>query len=163
MKLFLIRHAEAIDYETESVRNDEHRYITPKGRKVSAAVFRTLKDNFADLDKIFTSPLIRAVQTAEVLAISSKYKHDVEIVNELLINSSTARVSQLLKRNTVFNTVALIGHEPMMSSLVTGLSDRKNLNFQFKKSGVCYIDYDPEKEEGVFNWYFSPKTSEFIK
>lgn len=163
MKLFLIRHAEAIDYETESVRSDDYRYITPKGRKVSSAVFRALKDEFADLDKVFTSPLIRAVQTAEILAVNLKYKHDVEIVNELLMNSGISRVTQLLKRNTVFNTVALVGHEPMMSTLVVGLSDKKNLDFQFRKSAVACIEYDAEKETGNFRWFYNPKTSEFIK
>ncbi len=163
MKLFLIRHAEAIDYETETVRSDDYRFITPKGRKVSSAVFRALKDNMSELDKVFTSPLIRAVQTAEILAVNLKFKHDVEIVNELLMNSSVSKVSQLLKRNTVFNTVALVGHEPMMSLLVAGLSDRKNLNFQFRKSGVCFIEYDPDKETGTFGWFYNPKTSEFIK
>ena len=163
MKLFLIRHAEAIDYETESVRNDDLRYITPKGRKTSLAVFRVLKDYFIELDKVFTSPLTRAVQTAEVLAVSLKYKHDVEIANELLLNSPVSKVAQLLKRNTVFNTIALVGHDPMMSELVKTLSDKNELNFEFRKSGVCFIDYNPDKGEGKFEWFYNPKTSSYVK
>jgi phosphohistidine phosphatase len=82
MKLFLVRHTEAIDYETESVRTDDIRFITPKGRKISTTVFKALKDDFADLDKIFTSPLVRAVQTAEILAViegftTSKKKYNL--------------------------------------------------------------------------------------
>lgn len=163
MKLFLIRHAEAIDYETESVRSDDLRFITPKGRKISSSVFKTLKDYFLDLDKVFTSPLIRSVQTAEVLASTLKYKHDVEIANELLLNGSVAKVSQLLKRNTVFGSIALVGHEPLMSLLVEELSDKKELNFEFRKSGVCYINYDADKGTGVFEWYYNYKTSEYVK
>jgi len=163
MKLFLIRHAEAIDYETESVRNDELRFITPKGRKISSTAFRVLKDYLVDLDKVFTSPLIRAVQTAEVLAGTLKFKHDIEIANELLLSSNVSRVAQLLKRNTIFSSIALVGHDPLMSMLVEGLSDKKDLNFQFKKSAVAYIEYDADKAEGKFQWYFNPKTSEYIK
>jgi phosphohistidine phosphatase len=163
MKLFLIRHAEAIDYETESVRNDDLRYITPKGRKISVTVFRALKEYFLELDKVFTSPLTRSVQTAEILAVSLKYKHDVEIANELLLGSPASKVAQLLKRNTVFNTIALVGHDPMMSELVTALSDRKELNFEFRKSGVCFIDYDADKGEGKFQWFYNPKTSGYVK
>ncbi len=163
MKLFLIRHAEAIDYETESVRTDELRFITPKGRKISSTVFKSLKDYLLDLDKVFTSPLIRAVQTAEVLASTLKYKHDVEIANELLLNGSVAKVAQLLKRNTVFNSIALVGHEPLISLLIEGLSDKKEPNFQFKKSGVCYIEFDPDKGNGLFQWFYDYKNSQYIK
>lgn len=163
MKLFLIRHAEAIDYETESVRSDDLRFITPKGRKTSSTVFKSLKDFFVDLDKVFTSPLTRSVQTAEVLASTLKYKHDVEIANELLLNGTASKIMQLLKRNTVFNSIALVGHEPLMSLLVEGLSDKKELNFHFRKSGVCFIDYDAVKETGKFEWYYDYKTSQFVK
>ena len=163
MKLFLIRHTEAIDYETESVRNDENRYITPKGRKISTTVFKALKEELAELDKIFTSPLIRAVQTAEVLAVILKYKNDVEIANELLLPTPSSKVSQLLKRNSIFKSIALVGHEPMMSSLVSAFSERKTYEVPFKKSGVCYIDFDVDKETGKFVWYFDPKTMTFIK
>ena len=163
MKLFLVRHTEAIDYETESVRNDEYRYITPKGRKISMTVFKALKEELSDLDKVFTSPLIRAVQTAEILAGIIKYRNDVEIANELTIPTPSSKVLQLLKRNSIFKSVALVGHEPMMSELVRNLSDRKNYDIPFKKSGVCYIDFNVDIEEGKFIWYFNPRTSEYIR
>lgn len=163
MKLFLIRHTEAIDYETESVRNDELRFITPKGRKVSQTVFRALKEDLLDLDKIYTSPIIRSVQTAEVLAVMLKYRHDVEVTNDLLVSSTPAQVVQLLKRNTVFASIALVGHEPMLGQVVETITGRQPLNFQFKKSGVCYIDFNPDKGDGKFVWYYDPKTSQYVK
>jgi phosphohistidine phosphatase len=163
MKLFLIRHTEAIDYETESVRNDENRYITPKGRKISTTVFKALKEELAELDKVFTSPLVRSVQTAEILAVILKYKNDVEIANELTLPTPLSKVLQLLKRNSIFKSIALVGHEPMMSELVSSFSDRKTYTVPFKKSGVCYIDFNVDKETGKFEWYFDPKTMGFIK
>jgi phosphohistidine phosphatase len=163
MKLFLVRHTEAIDYETESVRTDDIRFITPKGRKISTTVFKALKDDFADLDKIFTSPLVRAVQTAEILAVILKYKNDVEVANELTLPTPSSKVLQLLKRNTIFKSIALVGHEPMMSSLVQSFSDRKNFELPFKKSGVCYIDFDVDNGQGKFEWYYNPKTMEYHK
>ena len=163
MKLYLVRHTEAIDYETESVRNDEYRFITPKGRKAAITVFKTLKEEMISLEKIFTSPLTRAVQTAEILAMTVKFKNDVEIANELAMAASKDKILQLLKRNSIFKSIALVGHEPMMSSLVNALSDKKNTDFMFKKAGVCYIDFDVEKGEGKFEWYINPKTLEYQK
>ena len=55
MKLFLIRHAEAIDYETETVKSDDYRFITPKGRKASLTVFKKLKDEFVCLGGVIFS------------------------------------------------------------------------------------------------------------
>ncbi|MBN1633434.1 MAG: histidine phosphatase family protein [Ignavibacteria bacterium] len=163
MKVFLIRHAEAIDYETETVRNDEYRYITPKGRKTSISVFRKIKEEFLTLEKIYSTPLIRGVQTAEILATSLKFKFDVEVVNELLFGSPPSGVADLIKRNAIFESIAFIGHNPMMSELVKILSDRKDEQFEFKKSGVCCIDYNVSNGNGKFQWYINPKTLEIIK
>lgn len=163
MKLYLIRHTEAIDYETESVRSDEYRFITPKGRRIAINVFKMLKDEMLDLEKIFTSPLIRSVQTAELMAVTVKYKNDVEIANELTLASSPEKVLQLLRRNSIFKSIALVGHEPMMSTVVRTFTDRTDPEFSFKKAGVCYIDMDLEKGKGKFEWYLNPKTNEYVK
>lgn len=162
MKLFVIRHTEAIDYETESVRTDESRFITPNGRRISLSVFKTLRDDLSDLEKIFTSPLIRAVQTAEILASSLKYKNDVEISNELKPNSEFDKVIKLIKRNSIFKSIALVGHEPMLGRLVAEITNKETLPFEFKKNGVCYIDYDAESGQGQLKWYFDPKLLEKI-
>ncbi len=163
MKVFLIRHAEAIDYETETVRNDEYRYITPKGRKTSISVFRKIKDEFLTLEKIYSTPLIRGVQTAEILATSLKFKFDVEVVNELLFGSPATGVADLIKRNAIFESIAFVGHNPMMSELVKLLSDRKDDQFEFRKSGVCCIEYNVSSVQGKFQWYINPKTLEITK
>jgi len=162
MKLFLIRHTEAIDYETESVRTDESRFITPNGRRISLSVFKTLRDDLSDLEKIFTSPLIRAVQTAEILASSLKYKNDVEIANELSPNSDHDKLIKLIRRNAIFKSIALVGHEPMLGKLALEITKIETLPFEFKKNGVCYIDYNTETGQGQLKWYFDPKSLEKI-
>ncbi|HEY5534338.1 MAG TPA: phosphohistidine phosphatase SixA [Ignavibacteria bacterium] len=163
MKIFLVRHGEAIDYETESVKNDANRFITPKGRKVSRNVFKKLRSEFSGLEVIFTSPLTRALQTAEILANSVKFENDVEIANELITPGSVENVTQLIKRNSRYGSLAIVGHEPMMSMLVQALSDRKENLFSFKKSGVCCIDLDTKEQTGKFLWYYDPKLQDFIK
>ncbi|MCX7832862.1 MAG: phosphohistidine phosphatase SixA [Ignavibacteria bacterium] len=163
MKILLIRHAEAIDYETETVRNDEWRFITPKGRKTSLSVFKKLKDEFFTLEKIYSSPHIRSVQTAEILATYLKFKFDVEVVNELSPDSPVEKVVDLIKRNSIFQTVALVGHDPMMSNLVNVLSGGKVTDLQMKKSGVACIEYDVKAQKGEFQWYLNPKTLEKVQ
>jgi len=163
MKLFLIRHGEAIDYETESAKTDSLRFLTPKGRKTSREVFKKIKEELRGLDIIFTSPLIRAVQTAEILANIIRFENDVEIAAELIIPSSPEKVLELIKRNSKNESIALVGHEPMLGEVVSYISDKKNLNFSIKKSGICLIDFDSKKETGNFIRYFDSKTREYIR
>lgn len=162
MKIYLIRHAEAIDYETNTVKDDEYRFVTPKGRSITRKVAKTLKEEFKDLDKIFTSPLIRAVQTAEIIATRLKFRNDVELVNELKNESPTSSLQQLLNNNSNLNSTALVGHEPKMGILVKFFSDKNDLN-DFGKSSVCLIDFDLVRQEGKFIWYFDSKKMEFVK
>lgn len=163
MKLFLIRHAEAIDYQTESVKTDELRFITPKGRKISMNVFKKIRDEFSELEKIYTSPLIRSVQTAEILAMTLKFKFDVEVANELNLGSENKKVVELIKRNAIFGSIAVVGHNPMMETLLSDLCERKTLKEGFKKSGVCCIDYNASEKEGKYMFYVDPKSLEILK
>ncbi len=162
MKLFLIRHAEAIELETDSVKDDEHRFITPFGRILTSKISKILIEEFKDLEIIFSSPLIRAVQTAEIISTRIKFRNDIELVNELKNESTTASLLQLLSRNAELKAVALVGHEPKISMLVKNLSNKKDLN-NFRKSSVCLINFDALAGNGKFEWYFDSKTLEFVK
>lgn len=163
MKIFLIRHAEAAEINSGIIESDDYRYITSNGRKLTIKTAKFLRDYFKDPEKIYTSPLIRAVQTAEAIAVSIKYKHDIFPVNELRNEYSTASFQKLLKENADLESVAFVGHEPKMSYFVKILTGKRELNFSFGKTGVCLIDYDIEKETGEFKWYFNPKSREFVK
>ena len=163
MKIFFIRHAEAIEYETPTVTSDEYRFITPDGRKVSKEIVKHLKEKFLGLKKIFTSPLIRAVQTAEIFAVELNFGGEVELVDELKNEATNSSLQQLVKDNSELNSIALVGHEPKMSFLLKIYTGLTELNFDFEKSGVCLVDFDVESGEGKLEWYFSPKTKEFVK
>ncbi len=160
MKIFLIRHAEAIDKETDSVRTDEYRYITPYGRKITGKVIKNLKEKFSDLEKIFTSPLIRAVQTAEIAASELKFRKDVELINELKNDYTVASLQMLLDKNSGLSSLALVGHEPKLSMLVSIFSDKKDLQ-DFGKSSVCLIEREPDSGIGKFKWYYDSDKMEF--
>ncbi|MDQ3020219.1 MAG: histidine phosphatase family protein [Bacteroidota bacterium] len=162
MKIYLIRHAEAIDYETNTVKDDEYRFITPNGRLITRKIGKVLMEELKDLDKIFTSPLIRAVQTAEIIATRLKFKNDVELANELKNESTTSSLQQLINNNSNFSSIALVGHEPKISTLVKIFSDKKDLS-EFRKSSVCLIDFDIAEQAGKFIWYFDSKQMEFMK
>ena len=65
MRLYLMRHALA--EETSENLPDELRALTSKGRKRAQRVARWLRSHGERPDRVFASPLVRAVQTAEIV------------------------------------------------------------------------------------------------
>lgn len=163
MKVFLVRHADAIDLDSEGVISEEYRYITNKGRIATKNVAKFLKDqeDFISVEKYFSSPYTRAVQTAEIFASSLKFPGELALAEELQSGGSIAGVSKFLKRNSGFGAIAIFGHEPMMSLIIASLSDKKQPGFEFKKSGVALIDFKDPNEAGKFKWFLNPKKLEF--
>lgn len=168
MKVFLVRHADAIDLDSEGVISEEYRYITTKGRTATKNVAKFISKNindtadFISIEKYFSSPYTRAIQTAEIFATCLKFSGELSLAEELQSGGSIAGVSKFLKRNSGFSSIAIFGHEPMMSLIIASLSDRKQPGFEFKKSGIALIDFKDPEEAGKFKWYLNPKKLEFI-
>lgn len=85
MKLYLVRHAEAI--ERSGTMPDANRYLTPKGRSAFRKIARRSRKLGSVLVLIFSGHLVRAVQTAEIIA--ERLKHDGPVV---VANAGTERV-----------------------------------------------------------------------
>ncbi|HEX2787261.1 MAG TPA: histidine phosphatase family protein [Ignavibacteria bacterium] len=165
MKVYLIRHADAISFETDVVQSDEFRFLTPEGRLTANTVFHGLKDELRDLRLIYSSPLIRAVQTAEILAsrlvFPSEAEINVELKNELSTDTTIAKIIGLLE-NTGHDEVCCVGHEPTMGKLMFHLTGQNITNTGFKKAAVCKINFDVENVKGELEWYFDPDEMNFI-
>ncbi|MBL8006763.1 MAG: histidine phosphatase family protein [Ignavibacteria bacterium] len=162
MKIFLIRHAEAADIYSDRVLPDEYRFITPGGRKSAIKCAEKLKEHFSRTEIIYTSPLVRAVQTAEIFAVRLKFKGQVIAAEELLNESPVSSFQNLMNAADISGSAAFVGHEPKMSYLVKYLTGRRSLNFEFGKCGVCLIEYNNLKDTGEFKWYYNPKIREFV-
>src|SRR5215475_10213162 len=118
MRILLIRHAHAI----EGGRVDEERWLTDKGRGVARKVGERLRDEGHAPDAIVTSPLVRAVQTAELVGRGLKYKGVVEVLAELAPDGSIgAAAAALAERGGL---VMVVGHEPGISALASHLAGR---------------------------------------
>lgn len=73
MKLYFVRHGDAGD-PAQWEGNDAERPLSDEGRRRMALEARTMKRLELGVDRIITSPLLRAVQTAEIVAIELKRK-----------------------------------------------------------------------------------------
>jgi phosphohistidine phosphatase len=110
------------------------------------------------LDEIYTSPLTRARQTAEILAAHLPGAPPVKIFEELTPGRDVAGVRAELARRVKRLRVALVGHEPDLGALAAVLSGASR-PIPFKKGGVCRIDLDglASARPGAVIWVLPPK------
>jgi phosphohistidine phosphatase len=159
MDIILIRHAEAGDRDATKFPNDDRRPITPEGRKRQTTIARAMKRMGITFDYLVTSPLDRAVQTAEVLAEVFGLD-EAPVQNEALGHTCTPRnVLKLLMKFPPREAVALVGHEPAFSQVAAALVSRDgDLHIELKKSGVIGIGFPgaPELGKGTLLYVLKP-------
>jgi len=157
MKLYLLRHGEAVDIGECGVRTDGERRLTREGRECTSEVIRRVR-NVCRPRRIWTSPLVRARETAA-------------IAGEILTPDSPPSVLELLKagappreiaswvRSCREDSLMLVGHMPDLARLAVWLTSGVMAEgLVLKKSGVCCIEFEGTVREktGRLLWLVSP-------
>lgn len=124
MRVTLIRHAEAGD----DAPRDEARALTLRGRGDSRRLGRALRRHGVGFHLMVSSPLVRAVQTAEIVAAAIDHGERI-VVSELLVpEGAVSRVVAFLKaagRNQPeTQSIALVAHEPILSAVAAALTQK---------------------------------------
>ena len=117
MKLYVMRHGPAEDFATSG--RDADRALTPSGRDRVRAVAKLLRESDEAPKLIVSSPLVRALQTAEIVAADVGIER-VETSRELAPAGDTAGLVATLVRDGRKRAM-IVGHEPDLSALVAVL------------------------------------------
>jgi phosphohistidine phosphatase len=156
MRLLIIRHATAVPRGTPDMPDDE-RPLTRKGERR----FRRAAEGLARLvkrpDTLLSSPLPRARRTAEIAA---EAWGNVEVQEEhALAGGSYDEIATALSRFPAESTVAIVGHEPDLSSLLGRLLGTSHGEWlTFKKGGAALSEVPgPITEGGTLVWYLPPR------
>lgn len=151
MNLFLVRHATAI--EPLGGLPDAERSLTPEGRERFEQAVSGLSRSIPRLDRVYHSPWLRALQTAECL--EPLLDGERICLNELAAPPSAALLAKIKGES-----VALVGHEPWMGDLLTLLvlgENRHRDRFHFKKGQVAWLVGDPHPACCDLRAFFTPK------
>lgn len=156
MKLFFVRHAEALD--RSAVMADEMRYLTSEGRGSFRKTARTMLKQGCKPSLILTSPLIRAVQTAEIFAETLAFIGPLLVRNELRPGFDMQKLQELLNEFQSADEVVLVGHEPDLSGLITALLSLPD-GLDLKKGAAVKLKTDPKnlQNSSVFKWLAAGK------
>jgi phosphohistidine phosphatase len=136
--VFLIRHASAID-ETLELR-DPSRHLTPEGRQQAQALGDRLRWHDCTPTHIWSSPLVRAVQTAELVAAGLQSKTGVEVIPALAPGESARAVLAAVQRLPADASVLLVGHEPGLSAIGALLVGSADFAVLAKAEAVRIVD-----------------------
>ena len=158
MDCVLLRHGIAVERdEWEGLEAD--RPLTERGAKRVAQVAVGL--NWLDVKPthIFSSPLIRAIETAKIVHSSLRVHAAVQIVDALLPDAPPNRLLSILHDLPPESCVICIGHEPHLGLTASVfLSGRATTSFPLKKAGACLIELPvpPKPCQGVLRWWLTP-------
>lgn len=165
MKLLVVRHARAEERDefAEKSSNDDLRPLTDEGRKIMQTVATRLNAWCGVPDMLISSPLVRAVQTAELLAEEYGFEKIIQ-TSTLAPDEQPLEFVRWLGRtlkNSRSDFVCIVGHEPHLGSLVSYLLTGEARSFvELKKSGACLLELpDGNVEEGAatLRWLVTPK------
>jgi phosphohistidine phosphatase len=151
MKLIVVRHAAAV--ERSSDISEEIRYLTPEGRVFFRKTARTMLKNGVEPGLILTSPLLRAVQTADILAEALSYSGPFMVRDELRPGFDRQGLNKLLDDYRSVDEMVLVGHEPDLSNIVSFLISRPG-GFNFRKGAAIKLKIDPSNlpVSTAFKW-----------
>ncbi len=157
MQVLIVRHAEAVD--SRAAPTDAMRWLTAHGRTTATRVGGMLTKLGLAYTRILTSPLVRAVQTAELLA-SMQPAFTGPITVHAPLSTEEGTTAQALKPVSQANDdelIVLVSHMPKVRSLAGQLCGVSAFP-GFEACAACLVDIRPEG--GTFRWLMDPDTGQ---
>jgi phosphohistidine phosphatase len=135
MRIYLVRHGDAVP--EDEAGSDRDRWLSPRGREAARMLGRLLREKHVAPDAIVSSPLPRAVQTAELLATSLDYIGHIASLRSLEPAAQPRVAAGML--GSLGTSVVVVGHEPSISALGAYLLGRPSFP-PFRTAQCCAIE-----------------------
>lgn len=161
MQLLVIRHAIAEDREDFAAggHDDSERPLTRVGKRRMRRNARGLRRVGPGIDVVASSPYVRALDTAKIVADALGYTDDIVIVDELTPEQPGEALLPWLSTHAPDANVAVVGHEPHLGRLVTWLlTGSSESHIVFKKGAACLLDLGVRPSAGgaLLHWHLTP-------
>jgi phosphohistidine phosphatase len=156
-EIYLVRHAIAAE-RGDDWPDDTKRPLTARGIHRFKDGLPGLKELEMSIEEIFSSPLVRAKQTADILAAGVLGTPPVKLLDSLAPGHTPMIVMTQLAKVAKRQRIALVGHEPDLGELAAHLIGATR-PLLFKKGGMCRIDVGGlgPKRTGSLIWFVTPK------
>ncbi len=141
MKLIFIRHGLAEGHFSQNQDADFERNLTEEGIKRLIKTFKRFKKSEQKIDVIFSSPLARAIQTAELLWDFYR-EADLELMADLDILDDPLHLVEYISFLPADGCYAFVGHDPHLTTVIASLlALHPEHDFMtIKKGGICVLE-----------------------
>lgn len=160
MNLYLMRHANAGVPRGNSTL-DSRRALVKEGKDQCILMARMLSAFKVQVDTIVSSPLKRAMQTAQLVGTELGYEGKVDLSPALALNGSYAEFQQMLARYAGREGVLAVGHNPNMfqflGRLITG---NGGAAIRMRKASIARVDLD--HHPALLRWLIDPRMARAI-
>jgi phosphohistidine phosphatase len=155
MNLYLMRHANA-GLRRDNPVLDAKRGLVKEGKDQCMLMARVLSAFKVQVDVIVSSPLKRALQTAQFVGTEMGYEAKVEISPALGLDATYADFQQLLAKYADREGVLMVGHNPncfqFLGRLITG---NGGASIRMRKGSVARIDL--VRHPPLLQWLIDPR------
>ncbi|MEP6690010.1 MAG: histidine phosphatase family protein [Gemmatimonadaceae bacterium] len=160
ISLLVVRHAIAVDADVyaRDHNDDDLRPLTKDGRERMDRAARGLARIAPPIVTLASSSLVRAVQTADILAPHFAPAERVQ-TDALAPGEKPAKLLQWLRARRPSGAVAIVGHESHLGSLVSWLLASSDTPFvELKKGGACLVEFPGDLRAGsaMLRWVLTP-------
>jgi phosphohistidine phosphatase len=167
MELFIVRHGIAEALGKGNQFSDEKRVLTNEGRNRMREIAKGFAKLAIEVDLILSSPLARAVETAEIVAAAvGQNKKDIKTTENLSPGASCDHLFAEIKSHPGAETIVLVGHQPDLGILLTRVIQGAagGLAIQLKKGTICCINVTETVPtlRGDMMWLLTPRQLRLI-
>jgi phosphohistidine phosphatase len=155
MNCYFLRHGIAVEPEKWS-GSDFERPLTPEGRARMEREAKAIAALSLDLGAIVTSPLLRAKQTAEIVA--ERLDMGTKLVEDPRLGAgfNLERLGAILAAHADASAIVLVGHEPSMSATIG--HSIGGARIELKKAALAGVEFiDPTSTSGTLFSLIPPK------
>jgi phosphohistidine phosphatase len=158
MHLCLLRHGKA-EKLGALYTIDAMRPLTEEGAATVERVAKGLRAMGARFDLIFTSPLLRARQTAAIVAKTCGYLKEPEMDESLGGRFSPEMIAKNLEALPGEGTILLVGHAPILARLISYLiSNDESTKVEMTEGAMAWVEVvNPTIRTGVLRWLIPPE------
>jgi phosphohistidine phosphatase len=157
--LLIVRHAIAVERGDPAYPNDGERPLTPDGIHKFRAAARGIKELDVKPDRILSSPLVRARQTAEILRDLAAADLDLDFSPHLTPGGDYAALLHAAA-SLGADRVAVVGHEPHLSGFLSFclVGERARASFLLKKGAAALVRFEGQVASGAgtLEWLLQP-------
>ena len=160
MNLYLMRHANA-GLARENPKLDVKRALIKEGKDQCMLMARVLSAFKVQIDVIVSSPLKRAMQTAQLVGTELGYDSKVEVSSALGMNGDYVAFQKLLDKYADREGVLMVGHNPnvfqFLGRMITG---NGGAAIRMRKASIARVDLD--RHPPLLQWLIEPRMARSI-